>query len=1254
MASSNEPVDFDIIEGQKENIQALPSGRSARKLAELFSPSPLHKMATPTPSDTKNVNDCIRAEYEAEIENISESDDPLDVYDRYVRWTLDAYPSAQASPQSQLHTLLERATKAFVSSAQYKNDPRYLKLWLHYIHFFSDSPRETFVFLSRHAIGENLALFYEEYAAWLEGAGRWAQAEEVYKLGIEREARPTSRLVRKFGEFEQRRAQQPETDVDGPSSPAIPTVRPVLGVKVDPFAAAAPRDPQAPRPNNGLGVQAPPKAGKSKLQIFSDADAPAAAAPAMSSRGLGTRGWDSIGSLSERKKENVMEPKPWAGETLKAGGKKNTGPKLEVFRDANLARQLSKSHIPIHHSQMQKTINPLSGKIERVFVDLRVVYPTPKEPGTELSFEEVWARNRGWLDRVWDVEPQVQEQTSILDENMVPGVENLHMDENYASKTHSQSQQQQQKLMVHRDTNSIRLDENGAPIYPKESKPKKKKVIEVNETQIIKAKLDSPSRPKMMKRRQTAEPTMTLHTKAATDDIYDIFNAPLKPAQPLDEGSDYESDDYTSGAESTTRNITTSEAGDVDDIDEEEEEEGDEEDPEVEASDVKSVSEWSDFSTRRHIPDVVGVSDPGENDTQMSDLIDMGHQAEHPSTTQDSSFDDGPLAQEEEEDDGAPRTRTVFVPIPPEDYVPTRRPYRDPAEVANNRLPFMTPITERTESSLEFTSHDLLAKTPCKNDDRRCIPEEDEDGDEAEGSDDLGPMSSPLRDVSDDDGLLPKPKVPQALLPKTKQPLAPAPIKALAPKQPLAPKAPLVPKGPIIKDAQCNPVDDAIRNEILANIQPPLSSYDGFYDHRNEKYEKGGEIRKFIKAISKPGGGGKRRSSADTNKTLNSLAVAPVIEFADVEGRSYTVKKELGKGAFAPVYLVENSHPTLATAGGEVHDENDENSHQTAMMGRGRFALPHHIRHEKEALKMESPPTAWEFYMMRLAHARLGPQHRATASLSPALEMHLYQDEAFLFLPYYSHGTLLDVVNFFRGEVSGSSGGVMDETLAMFFTVELFRTVEALHSKGICHGDLKVDNCLLRLGDLNDNGLVPLTGPWKADGSDGWASRGITLIDFGRGIDMRAFRPDVAFIADWKTSAQDCAEMREGRPWTWQIDYHGLAGIVHCLLFGKYIEAVRCGDRGFGPGGKRYNIRESLKRYWQTEIWGDCFDLLLNPGCAAVAEGEEMPVLRGMRSVRERMERWLEANGEKGVGLRSLMGRIEVWAGAGKGGAGRK
>jgi checkpoint serine/threonine-protein kinase len=320
-------IDFDVIEGQKENIQSLPGGRSAKKLVEIYSPSPLHKLATPTPSDTRTVNDCIRAEYESELQNINESDDPLDIFDRYVRWTLDAYPSAQATPQSQLHTLLERATKTFIGSAQYKNDPRYLKLWLHYIHFFSDSPRETYVFLSRHAIGEKLALFYEEYAEWLEGAGRWAQAEEVYKMGIEREARPVQRLLRKFKEFEERLMQQPD-GANEPSSPALPSVRPALAAKSNPFAAAStPSDPQA-RP--AVSSSGAPKPAKPKMAIFSDADAKA---PALSTREAGSKGWDTIGSMAERKKENEVEKTPWVGETLKAGAKKPSAAKMAVFRD---------------------------------------------------------------------------------------------------------------------------------------------------------------------------------------------------------------------------------------------------------------------------------------------------------------------------------------------------------------------------------------------------------------------------------------------------------------------------------------------------------------------------------------------------------------------------------------------------------------------------------------------------------------------------------------------------------------------------------------------------------------------------------------------------------------------------------------------------------------------------------------------------------------------------------------------------------
>ncbi|EGZ77145.1 hypothetical protein NEUTE2DRAFT_99675 [Neurospora tetrasperma FGSC 2509] len=1221
MTPQDDSVNFDIIESHKENIQALPSGRSARKLAELFSPShgasssrqALAPQLTPTPNPTevKSVNDAIRAEYEAELAafNPEEQDDPLDIYDRYVRWTLDAYPSASATPQSQLHLLLERATRAFVGSAQYRNDARYLKMWLHYIRMFSDAPREAFVFLSRHQIGEQLALYYEEFAAYLEGEGRWAQAEEVYKMGIEKEARPVSRLVRKFGEFEQRRAALPE-------------------------------------------------------------DA-AAQQPALGSLSAGSKGWDSIGSLADRKKENTVEPKPWAGEVLKAGGKKPVQ-KMQVFRDTTKKttnpmmmnkQQLSQSHIPIHHSQSQVTVNPVTGKRERVFVDLRVIYPTPDEPGTELSFEEIWAARRGWLDVVWEDERKKRPLDAMLTPKRDENMEDLTLE--MAST----------KIVAYHDV--LKLDENGKPIYPEHKagrSAKKKKVIEVNETQIIKAKLDSPSGPKMKKRGSSSEPTMTLHTKAATDDIYDIFNAPLKPtANPSlsDDENRYDSDDYTCGVDDTSKNLATSEAGDETTVVEaiEETDVADEDD------DVKS--EWSDFTARKHIPDYQGG---GDEDHEMTDVLDeeLNGQPE----TSHSQFNHNKVPDENPTQGGRPltqnpppapeefppTTRNIFVPVPPADYVPTRRPYRDPVEVANNRLPFMTPITERTEvSSLDVTyhhpnmHHPILTKTPSKAPglhhdmrDDMSVDGEEEDGQYSENEDEdmLEPESSPLREIPEEDEEeeeqqekfspipvfhsqlgqnQPAARSPLAVKSVTTSPLAHRAVSPLAPRLP----------GPIIKELQCNPVDELVRKKILANVYPPLTSYEGFHDHRHEKFRKGAEIRKFAQAQSAASKRGRKSTSADKRDSLNEPHPI-MLQLPGNPSTKYTIKKELGAGAYAPVYLVENSKPTRTasrTGYGYGQQENENNN------------LPAHlIRHPREALKMEQPPTAWEFYIMRLAHTRLlgantSLHHRALASLSPALELHLYQDEGFLFLPFFQHGTLLDVINLFRSE----SSGVMDEQLAMFFTVELFRAIEALHSVGIMHGDVKVDNCLLRLPTTTD--ILP-TNQYHADGSGGWAARGLTLIDFGRGIDFRQFREDVQFVADWKPTAQDCAEMREGRPWTWQIDYHGLAGVVHALLFGKYIDTVPCGtshSRSFGGLGgndqKRYKIRENLKRYWQTDIWGHCFDLLLNPGSYVdEEEGGNMPVLKGLRTVRERMEGWLEANCERGVGLRGWMGKVEAWS----------
>jgi checkpoint serine/threonine-protein kinase len=116
------------------------------------------------------------------------------------------------------------------------------------------------------------------------------------------------------------------------------------------------------------------------------------------------------------------------------------------------------------------TVHPQTGKRERIFVDLAAVYPTPEEPGTELSFEEIMAARRGWLDFSWEEES--------VDLNLVPAPEpSLHEIEEISNGIGG-------KLVIHQDP--VLFDENGvAQGPPREARAgKKKKVMEVNETQI--------------------------------------------------------------------------------------------------------------------------------------------------------------------------------------------------------------------------------------------------------------------------------------------------------------------------------------------------------------------------------------------------------------------------------------------------------------------------------------------------------------------------------------------------------------------------------------------------------------------------------------------------------------------------------------------------------------------------------------------------------------------------------------------------
>ena len=204
-------------------------------------------------------------------------------------------------------------------------------------------------------------------------------------------------------------------------------------------------------------------------------------------------------------------------------------------------------------------------------------------------------------------------------------------------------------------------------------------------------------------------------------------------------------------------------------------------------------------------------------------------------------------------------------------------------------------------------------------------------------------------------------------------------------------------------------------------------------------------------------------------------------------------------------------------------------------------------------------------------------------------------------MPFGEHGTLQDALNSYL-----RVGERMDEVLVMYYAIELLRVVESLHAAGFLHADIKPDNVLLRNGgDAWRN--------WAGRRPGCWREKGVALIDFGCAVDLSQFDPRVAFVGDVRTEGFRCAEMVEGRPWTFQCDTHQVAATVHALLHGKYMRVAK------GPVG--YVPAEPLKRYWRRDLWTSFFAQLLNAPTRAL---DDPPPLGRLRRA---FEDYLETEG---------------------------
>ncbi|PVU95251.1 hypothetical protein BB559_002806 [Furculomyces boomerangus] len=322
-------TNMDVFEHQKENIQPLKRGRSAKMLAKLYGDN---QNTGKKESDTNTkINSSAKANWvqseenkflkEIESLNLEENDDPIDIYFRYARWSIEVNTASQGN--NHLIQLLEKPLRLFRDQERYRNDTRYLKLWLWYIELIQQSQEDVFQYLLSNKIGDALALFYEEYAGHLESKQKISKADEIYQLGINRKAQPLERIQKKYTNFQQRvvaftkyqikhgsEALDTNTSTKKDTQNTITNNnRKMLGVKM---SSADAQSVQANVINKGSFSQPFRNNANSKIKVYSDPDN-----NTQNSQHVQIdQKWEDIGTDSTRRKENIREASQWKGQKI--------------------------------------------------------------------------------------------------------------------------------------------------------------------------------------------------------------------------------------------------------------------------------------------------------------------------------------------------------------------------------------------------------------------------------------------------------------------------------------------------------------------------------------------------------------------------------------------------------------------------------------------------------------------------------------------------------------------------------------------------------------------------------------------------------------------------------------------------------------------------------------------------------------------------------------------------------------------------
>ena len=128
-----------------------------------------------------------------------EGDDPLDLWNRYVIWVEETFP--QGGKEGDMLTILEKCLEHLRDNARYKNDQRFLDIYLRYMEL-SENNVEWYQMLFAGGYFHRLAGLYVSWAQLLEQANNFKEANKVFKLAFENKAEPHQKLDESFQKYQ--------------------------------------------------------------------------------------------------------------------------------------------------------------------------------------------------------------------------------------------------------------------------------------------------------------------------------------------------------------------------------------------------------------------------------------------------------------------------------------------------------------------------------------------------------------------------------------------------------------------------------------------------------------------------------------------------------------------------------------------------------------------------------------------------------------------------------------------------------------------------------------------------------------------------------------------------------------------------------------------------------------------------------------------------------------------------------------------